>query len=77
MYDGFPNSSVQYSNAPYRVAGVGWLSGTTAESLKAFVERVFSNFATKTSFITIEGKQAMSKDLNTHSHVPSNTFLDV
>ena len=52
MYDGFPNSSVQYSNAPYRVAGVGWLSGTTAESLKAFVERVFPNFATKTSFFS-------------------------
>ena len=27
----------------YRVAGVGWLSWTAAESLRAFVEHVFAN----------------------------------
>ena len=31
----------------YRVAGVGWLSWTAAESLRAFVERVFVNFPDK------------------------------
>ena len=30
-----------------RVAGVGWLSGTAAESLRAFVERVYANFCDK------------------------------
>ena len=30
-----------------RVAGVGWLSGTAAESLRAFGERVFANFRDK------------------------------
>ena len=33
-----------------RVAGVGWLSCTTAESLRAFIERVFANFCKKTLF---------------------------
>ena len=41
-----------FSMAPFpylsfRVAGVGWLSGTAAESLRAFGERVFANFCDK------------------------------
>ena len=30
-----------------RVAGVGWLSGTAADSLRAFVERVVDHFCAK------------------------------
>ena len=48
----FRNTFIRIQNALFvkiregcaRVAGVGWLSGTAAESLRAFVERVFTNF---------------------------------
>ena len=36
------------------VAGVGWLSWTAAESLRAFVERVFANFRDKWLFFTLQ-----------------------
>ena len=41
--------SGRYSHAivGVRVAGVGWLSCTVAESLRAFVEPVFANFRNK------------------------------
>jgi len=45
--------------SPIRVAGVGWLLCTAAESLRAFVESVFANFRDKTLFFTIAGKQAI------------------
>ena len=63
-----------------RVAGVGWLSGTAAESLSAFVERVFTNFRDKNVVFYNCGKTGylwLSKDLNTNRHVPSNTLFDV
>ena len=63
-----------------RVAGVGWLSGTAAESLRAFVERVFANFRDKNVVFDNRGKTGhlwLSKDLHTHRHVPSNTLFDV
>ena len=52
-----------------RVAGVGWLSCTAAESLRALVERVSANFATKTSFFAIAGKQVVV--------VKRTTYLDI
>ena len=52
----------------FRVAGVGWLSGTAAESLRAFGERVFANFATKALFFTIAGKQAICGCQKTYTH---------
>ena len=64
----------------YRVAGVGWLSWTAAESLRAFVERVFANFRDKNVVFYNCGKTGhlwLSKDLHTHRHVPSNTLFDV
>ena len=63
-----------------RVAGVGWLSGTAAESLRAFGERVFANFRDKNVVFYNCGKTGhlwLSKDLHTHRHVPSNTHFDV
>ena len=63
-----------------RVAGVGWLSGTTAESLRAFGERVFANFRDKNIVFYNCGKTGhlwLSKDLHTHRHVPPNTLFDV
>ena len=63
-----------------RVAGVGWLSGTAAESLRAFGERVFANFRDKNVVFYNCGKTGhlwLSKDLHTHRHVPSNTLFDV
>ena len=39
---------IKYKRYPaFRVAGVGWLSCTAAESLRAFVVRVFANFRDK------------------------------
>ena len=64
----------------YRVAGVGWLSWTAAESLRAFVERVFANFRDKNvDFYNYwkTGHLWLSKDSHTHRHVPSNTLFDV
>ena len=40
-------SQLQHLVTQGRVAGVGWLSCTAAESLRAFVERVFANFRDK------------------------------
>ena len=63
-----------------RVAGVGWLSGTAAESLRAFGERVFANFCDKNVVFYNCGKTGhlwLSKDLHTHRHVHSNTLFDV
>ena len=62
-----------------KVAGVGWLSCTAAESLRAFVERVVANFRDKNIVFYDCGKTGnlwLSKDLHTHRHVPSNTLLD-
>ena len=62
------------------VAGVGWLSGTAAESLRAFGERVFANFRDKNVVFYNCGETGhfwLSKDLHTHRHVPSNTLFDV
>ena len=62
------------------VAGVGWLSWTAAESLRAFVEGVFANFRDKNMF-TIDRKQSICGSQgtldHTHRHVPSNTLFDV
>ena len=63
-----------------RVAGVGWLSGTAAESLRAFVERVFANFRDKSVVFYNCGKTGhlwLSKDLHTQRHIPSDTLFDV
>ena len=63
-----------------RVAGVGWLSGTAAESLRAFGERVFANFRNKNVLFYNCGKTGhlwLPKDLHTHRHVPSNALFDV
>ena len=63
-----------------RVAGVGRLSGTAAESLTAFGERVFANFRDKNVVFYNCGKTGhlwLSKDLHTHRHVRSNTLFDV
>ena len=46
-----------FTNA--RVAGVGWLSGTAAESLRAFRERIFANFRDKNVVFMIAGKQSI------------------
>ena len=51
----FRNTFIRIQNALFvkiregcaRVAGVGWLSGTAAESLRAFVERILANFRDK------------------------------
>merc|ERR1719285_1591424 len=40
-------TNIKYLISNIRVAGVGWLSGTAAESLRAFGERVFANFCDK------------------------------
>ena len=42
-----------------RVAGVGWLSWTTAESLRAFVVRVFAYFRDENIAFYTAGKQAI------------------
>ena len=55
----------------HKVAGVGWLSDTSAESLRAFVERVFANFRDKNIVFYNCGKTGhlwLSKDLHTHRH---------
>ena len=54
------------------MAGVGWLSGTAAESLRAFGELVFANFRDKNIVFYNAGKQAIcgwQKDLHTHDTV--------
>ena len=51
-----------------RVAGVGWLLCTAAESLRAFVERVLQIFAKKTLFFMIAEKQAICGCQKTHTH---------
>ena len=59
------------------MAGVGWLSGTIAESLG---ERVFANFRDKNIFFTIAGNRpfvVVKRLTHTHRHVPSNTLFDV
>ena len=48
-----------------RVAGVGWLSCTTAESLRAFVESVFANFRDKRLW---ENRQFEVVKRLTHTH---------
>ena len=50
-----------------RVAGVGWLSRTAAESLRALGERVFANFP-------IAGKQAICGCQRTYTHTLTGTF---
>ena len=40
-------------------AGVGWLSWSVTESLRAVVESVFANSRVKNVVFTIEGKQAI------------------
>ena len=50
-----PIQSIEHA----RVTGVGWLLWNAAESLRAFIERGFTNFHDKTLFFTIEGKQAI------------------
>ena len=52
----------------HKVAGVGWLSDTSAESLRAFVERVFANFRDKNVFFTIAGKQTICGCQKTYTH---------
>ena len=62
-----------------RVAGVGWLSGTAAESLRAFGERVFAHFCDKNVVFYNCGKTGhlwLSKDLHTHTGTfPQTPFL--
>ena len=41
------------------MAGVGWLSWSVTESLRAVVESVFANSRVKNVVFTIEGKQAI------------------
>ena len=55
---------------PCRVAVVGWLSCTAAESLRAFVERVFANYRDKNIVFHDCGKTGnlrLSKDLHTQA----------
>ena len=66
--------------ASCRVAGVGWLSWTAIESLRAFGERVFANFRDKhIVFYNCRktGHLWLSKDLHIQRHVPLNTLFDV
>ena len=56
-----------------RVAGVGWLSGTAVESLRAFAAGVFANFRDKNIVFyncRKTGHLLLSKDLHTHRRVP-------
>ena len=48
-----------------RVAGVGWLSWIAAESLRAFVERIFANFRDKSIVFYIAEKQVFCGCQNT------------
>ena len=65
-------SNVSFILIPFliRVAGVGWLLWTAAESLRAFVERVFANFRDNNVVFYNCGKKGhlwLSKDLHTHT----------
>ena len=55
-----------------RVAGVGWLLWTTAEFLRAFVERIFANFCDKNIVFTFEKNRryVVVKGLNYTDTVP-------
>ena len=59
----FASNCIWYTYWPFwttpchRVAVVGWLSCTAAESLRSFVERVFANFSDKKRLFSIAGKQ--------------------
>ena len=61
------------------MAGVGWLSGTAAESLSAFGEHVFANLCGKKRRFYNCGKTGhlwLSKDLHTHTGTfPQTPFL--
>ena len=55
-----------------RVAGVGWLSCTTAESLRAFIERVFANFCKKNIVLQLrENRQFVVVKGVKHTHTRS------
>ena len=58
----------------------GWLSWNAAESLRAFVERVFADFRDKNAVLRLKvwgktGNLRSSKDLNTHRQIPSYTLV--
>ena len=69
-----------YILCKYRVTGVDLLSWTPAESLIAFVERIFANFRDKNVIFYDLRKSEnlwLSRDLHTYTRVPLNTFFDV
>ena len=58
-----------------RVAGVGWLSCTAAESLRAFVEHVFANFRDKNIVFWDCGKTGKRSGSYTKGRTPNIRYF--
>ena len=71
------NFPFRWSAVQIRVAGVGWLSCTAAETLRAFVELVFANFRDKNVVFTISGKKGnlCVESLNAQAFVQIDSLL--